>query len=105
MCKIQARIMLKGGSVVLNAAPVPIPIERKLMASRTQATLLRHLLSALMLPLAAGVCTQVLAQDKAPEVKAPEPEYTLAFNAGLVSDYRFRGIAQTSGKPAIQGGI
>jgi uncharacterized protein (TIGR02001 family) len=36
---------------------------------------------------------------------APEPDYTLAFNVGAVTDYRFRGIAQTSKKPAIQGGI
>lgn len=36
---------------------------------------------------------------------APEPEYTLSYNVGAVTDYRFRGIAQTSKKPAIQGGI
>ncbi|MBC7469177.1 MAG: hypothetical protein H7322_07610 [Ramlibacter sp.] len=40
------------------------------------------------------------AQDK-----APEPEYTLSYNIGAVTDYRFRGISQTSKKPAIQGGI
>jgi uncharacterized protein (TIGR02001 family) len=36
---------------------------------------------------------------------APEPDYTLAFNVGVVSDYRFRAISQTSGNPALQGGI
>ncbi|GAC1606103.1 MAG: TorF family putative porin [Ramlibacter sp.] len=40
------------------------------------------------------------AQDK-----APEPDYTLTYNIGAVTDYRFRGISQTSKKPAIQGGI
>jgi uncharacterized protein (TIGR02001 family) len=40
------------------------------------------------------------AQDK-----PPEPDYTLSYNVGAVTDYRFRGIAQTSRKPAIQGGI
>lgn len=35
----------------------------------------------------------------------PEPEYTLAYTVGAVSDYRVRGIAQTSTKPAIQGAI
>lgn len=40
------------------------------------------------------------AQDK-----APEPEYTLSYNVAAVTDYRFRGISQTSQKPAIQGGI
>ncbi len=39
------------------------------------------------------------------QAKAPEPDYTLAYNVGAVSDYRFRGIAQTSKKPAIQGGV
>lgn len=29
----------------------------------------------------------------------------LSFNVGVVSDYLFRGISQTHGKPAIQGGI
>ena len=37
--------------------------------------------------------------------EGPEPETSLAFNVGVVSDYRVRGIAQTSGKPALQGGI
>lgn len=36
---------------------------------------------------------------------APEPESTLAWNIGAVSDYRVRGIAQTSFKPALQGGV
>ena len=39
------------------------------------------------------------------QAKAPEPDYTLAYNVGVVSDYRFRGIRQTSGKPALQGGV
>ncbi len=39
------------------------------------------------------------------QAKVPEPDYTLSYNVGVVSDYRFRGIAQTSGKPAIQGGV
>jgi uncharacterized protein (TIGR02001 family) len=38
------------------------------------------------------------------QAKAPEPDYTLSFNVGAVTDYRFRGISQTSLKPAIQGG-
>lgn len=36
------------------------------------------------------------------QTKAPEPDYTLAYSAGIVTDYRFRGIAQTSLKPALQ---
>ena len=44
--------------------------------------------------------TAVMAQTK-----APEPDYTLSYNVGAVSDYRFRGMAQTSFNPAVQGGI
>ena len=39
------------------------------------------------------------------QTKAPEPDYTLAYNVGVVSDYRFRGISQTSFKPAVQLGV
>ena len=35
---------------------------------------------------------------------APEPAYTTTFNAGLVTDYRYRGISQSRRKPALQGG-
>lgn len=38
------------------------------------------------------------------QAKAPEPDYTLSFNAGVVTDYRYRGISQSRLKPAIQGG-
>ena len=36
---------------------------------------------------------------------AAEPESTLAFNAGVVSDYRYRGISQSRLQPALQGGV
>jgi len=39
------------------------------------------------------------------QTKAPEPDYTLSYNVGVTSDYRFRGIAQTSTNPALQGGV
>jgi uncharacterized protein (TIGR02001 family) len=39
------------------------------------------------------------------QAKAPEPDYTLSYNVGATTDYRFRGISQTSKNPAIQGGI
>ena len=35
----------------------------------------------------------------------PTPEHTLTANVGLFSSYRFRGIDQTFGQPAIQGGV
>ncbi|GAB4125883.1 MAG: TorF family putative porin [Sideroxydans sp.] len=37
-----------------------------------------------------------------PAMAADSP---VSFNVGLVSDYLVRGISQTSGKPAIQGGV
>ncbi len=46
------------------------------------------------------VGTAALAQ-----AKAPEPDYTLSYNVGVVSDYRFRGISQTSFDPALQAGV
>jgi uncharacterized protein (TIGR02001 family) len=36
---------------------------------------------------------------------AAAPEYSFSGNAGLFSDYRFRGYSQTDYKPAFQGGI
>jgi uncharacterized protein (TIGR02001 family) len=39
------------------------------------------------------------------QTKAPEPDYTLSFNAGVVSDYRYRGISQSRLKPAVQAGV
>ncbi len=58
------------------------------------------LLSTLVL----GAAVQAQTAAPAP-AKAPEPDYTLGFNAGVVSDYRYRGISQTRLKPAAQGGL
>ena len=44
------------------------------------------------------------AAPAAPEA-APLAEHTLTGNLGLFSSYRFRGIDQTFGKPALQGGF
>ena len=49
----------------------------------------------------AAMTLPALAQDK----KAPEPDYTITGNFGIVSDYRFRGISQSDKDPAIQGGV
>jgi uncharacterized protein (TIGR02001 family) len=47
----------------------------------------------------------MLASVAFAQTKTPEPDYTLAFNIGAVTDYRFRGISQTSFDPALQGGV
>ena len=39
------------------------------------------------------------------QAQAAAPESTLSFNAGVVSDYRYRGISQSRLKPAVQGGV
>jgi uncharacterized protein (TIGR02001 family) len=39
------------------------------------------------------------------QAEGPEPEYAIAYNVGVLSDYRVRGIAQTSTDPALQGGV
>ena len=36
---------------------------------------------------------------------AQDSASTLSFNAGVVSDYRYRGISQTRLRPALQGGV
>jgi uncharacterized protein (TIGR02001 family) len=46
-----------------------------------------------------------LAAAQAPAAAAPASPHTITGNAGLFSEYRFRGIDQTFGKPALQGGI
>ena len=35
----------------------------------------------------------------------PVPDNVVAYNAALVSDYRFRGLSQTKKDPAVQGGV
>lgn len=39
------------------------------------------------------------------QTKAPEPDYTLSYNVGAVTEYRYRGISQSRLNPALQGGI
>ena len=40
-----------------------------------------------------------------PAAAEAKPDWTITGNAGLFSDYRFRGISQTNEKPAFQGGF
>jgi uncharacterized protein (TIGR02001 family) len=54
--------------------------------------------AALTMPFADGAFAQTPASP-------PPPEHTLTANVGLFSEYIFRGIAQTAGKPAVQGGF
>jgi uncharacterized protein (TIGR02001 family) len=46
----------------------------------------------------------LIASGAALAQTAPEPDYTLSYNIGAVTDYRYRGISQSRLKPAVQGG-
>ena len=51
------------------------------------------------------VATLAVSGSAFAQTKAPEPDYTLGFTAGAVTDYRYRGISQSRLKPALQGSI
>jgi uncharacterized protein (TIGR02001 family) len=53
--------------------------------------------------LVAGAFAPALAFAQA--APAPTPEHTLTGNMGIYSQYIFRGLAQTDGDPALQGGF
>jgi len=60
-------------------------------------------ISAIALAAAATLSSgTVLAQAAAP---AAAPDFVVTGNFGITSDYRFRGISQTDGDPAFQGGF
>jgi uncharacterized protein (TIGR02001 family) len=60
--------------------------------------------SALASAFAACFAGAALAQTPAPAAP-PTPEHTITANVGIFSNYIFRGISQTAGKPAVQGGF
>lgn len=53
----------------------------------------------LVIALGAAFALPAMAED------APAAASPVAFNVGVVSNYIYRGIAQTSEKPALQGGV
>ena len=65
----------------------------------------KTLLAATLATAAFAVPNLAAAQAAAPAAAAPTSPHTFTGNVGLFSEYRFRGIAQTFGKPAIQGGF
>jgi uncharacterized protein (TIGR02001 family) len=70
----------------------------------TAAMIFRRIALSAALSLAAGAALAQTPAAPAPAA-APAPEHTLTANVGLFSEYIFRGIAQTGGKPAVQGGF
>lgn len=55
-----------------------------------------------LLALAAGIAS---ATPLTAAAQAPQSDWSLTGNVGLVSEYRYRGISQTNRKPALQGGF
>ena len=55
--------------------------------------------------LAIAAAVVIVSGNALAQAKAPEPDYTLSFNAGAVTDYRYRGISQSRLNPALQGGV
>jgi uncharacterized protein (TIGR02001 family) len=58
---------------------------------------MKKLVHALVLTGLVGASTAVMAAEESP--------HKLSANVGLYSNYVFRGISQTGGDPAIQGGL
>jgi uncharacterized protein (TIGR02001 family) len=63
-------------------------------------TSIRGLIAATALAGCAMAATPALADET-----APPGEFTVTGNVALVTDYRFRGLSQSNGDPAVQGGI
>jgi uncharacterized protein (TIGR02001 family) len=61
---------------------------------------MKKLIGSSLLCVAAALPLTAVAQ-----AAAPAPEMTISGNAGLFSDYRFRGFTQTGYGPAFQGGL
>jgi len=66
---------------------------------------MRKTIIAASLASAAFALPNLAAAQAAAAPAAAPSDHTLTGNAGLFSQYRFRGIMQTFGKPALQGGV
>jgi len=63
-------------------------------------TSIRSLLAATALAGAFAASVPAMAQET-----DPPKDVTITGNVALVTDYRFRGVSQTAGDPAVQGGL
>lgn len=62
---------------------------------------MRYTIISLTALAVAAAATPAMAQDQTD----PPPAVTISGSVGVVSDYKFRGISQTDGNFAVQGGI
>ena len=75
------------------------------MHKMTQKLIIASLAAAFAMPVTTFADDTPGAGANAGAAAAPASPHTITANVGVVSDYRFRGISQTFGKPAIQGGF
>lgn len=69
---------------------------------------MKHATQTVLATTAIALCTLhagAQAQTTPATAPATQTAYELAYNAGVVSDYRYRGVSQTRLQPALQGGI
>jgi uncharacterized protein (TIGR02001 family) len=75
------------------------------MHSKSRSPRLAALIAAAALASGATLAQTPAAPAAAAPPPAPAPDSTLTANVGLFSQYIFRGISQTAGQPAVQGGF
>jgi uncharacterized protein (TIGR02001 family) len=80
---------------------LPLFSAKSFQSSKRNIAMLRNNLLAASVIGALALPGAVLAADPAP----PASPHTFTSNVGFVSDYSFRGISQTMGEPAVQGGF
>ena len=59
----------------------------------------------ILVPSLIALAVSALASVAQAQTAPAEPESTLSYNVGAVSDYRYRGLSQTRFDPALQGGV
>jgi uncharacterized protein (TIGR02001 family) len=59
----------------------------------------------ILVPTLIALAVSALASVAQAQTAPAAPESSLSFNAGVVTDYRYRGISQSRLKPAVQGGV
>ncbi|WP_292227172.1 TorF family putative porin [Brevundimonas sp.] len=66
---------------------------------------MRKTLSTVVCIAAFGMCGAASAQDTDPDTTRARSGPSISFNAGVSSDYVFRGVSQTKGDPAVFIGV
>jgi uncharacterized protein (TIGR02001 family) len=71
------------------------------------STLKENLMNKLIIAaaLSAAFAANLASAQEAAAPAATPPDNQIAFNAAFTTDYRYRGISQTHGDPAISGGV